>query len=153
MISSYTQLVQRRYGEKLDTDAKEFMAYVVDGAARMKQLIEDLLAYSRVGTKGKEFREVALEAALKRAITNLRAAIEEAGAAITWDALPIVAIDEVQLAQLFQNLIGNALKFRGAAPPPPRPAGIPCPSCRRASRRAGPRSAASCAPRRRRCSP
>ena len=117
MVSSYTQLLARRYGEKLEGDAKEFMHYVVDGAARMKQLIEDLLAYSRVGTKGKQFRELELEAPLKRAVANLRAAIEESGASVTWDALPRVQADDVQLAQLFQNLIGNALKFRGAAAP------------------------------------
>src|SRR2546421_7395355 len=98
MVSSYTQLVMRRYGDKLDSDAKEFMHYVVDGAARMKQLIEDLLAYSRVGTKGKEFKEFALEAPVRRAVTNLRAAIEEAGAAVTWDPLPAVNGDELQLA-------------------------------------------------------
>ncbi len=117
MVSSYTQLIVRRYGDKLDGDAKEFMHYVVDGAARMKQLIEDLLAYSRVGTKGREFRDVELEAPLKRAVTNLRAAIQESGAAVTWDALPHVRADEGQLAQLFQNLIGNALKFRGPGVP------------------------------------
>ena len=117
MVSSYTQLIQRRYGDKLDGDAKEFMHYVVDGAARMKQLIEDLLAYSRVGTKGKQFREIEVEAALKRAVTNLRAAIEESGAAVTWDPLPKVSGDDLQLAQLFQNLIGNALKFRGRSVP------------------------------------
>ena len=117
MVSSYTQLVMKRYGERLDGDAKEFMNFVVDGAARMKQLIEDLLAYSRVGTRGKEFKPVPVEQALKRAVTNLRAAIEESGAEITHDALPTVNADEVQLAQLFQNLIGNALKFRGAGKP------------------------------------
>ena len=117
MVSSYTQLIDRRYGDRLDGDAREFMHYVVDGAARMKQLIEDLLAYSRVGTKGKEFREIEVEAALKRAVTNLRAAIEESGAAVTWDPLPKVSGDDLQLAQLFQNLIGNALKFRGRSVP------------------------------------
>ena len=117
MVSSYTQLLLRRFGEKFDGDSREFMGYIVDGAARMKQLIEDLLAYSRVGTKGKEFREIELEAALKRALTNLRAAIEESGAAVTWDPLPRVMGDDGQLAQLFQNLIGNALKFRGAGVP------------------------------------
>ncbi len=117
MVSSYTQLVLRRYGERLDGDAKEFMAYVVDGAARMKQLIEDLLAYSRVGTRGKEFKPVAVEAAVRRAINNLRAAIEETGASITYDALPTVDADDVQLAQLFQNLMGNALKFRSQSVP------------------------------------
>jgi len=117
MVSSYTQLVMRRYGDRLDGDAKEFMNYVVDGAARMKQLIEDLLAYSRVGTKGKDFKPVPVENALKRAVTNLRAAIEESGAEVSHDALPTVNADEVQLAQLFQNLMGNALKFRGAGKP------------------------------------
>src|SRR6266404_3535243 len=117
MVSSYTQLIGKRYGDKLDSDAKEFMHYIVDGAARMKQLIEDLLAYSRVGTKGKEFKPVSVEAPLRKAITNLHAAIAESSAAVTWDPLPTVDADEVQLAQLFQNLMGNALKFRGAAVP------------------------------------
>jgi len=117
MVSSYTQLLARRYADRLDGDAKEFMAYVVDGAARMKQLIEDLLAYSRVGTRGRQFHDVAVEAPLRRAIANLRAAIEEASASVSFDALPTVPADESQLAQLFQNLIGNALKFRSPSVP------------------------------------
>ncbi len=117
MVSSYTQLAMKRYGERLDGDAKDFMNYVVDGAARMKQLIEDLLAYSRVGTKGKEFRPTPVENALRRAVTNLRAAIEESGAEVTHDPLPTVDADEVQLGQLFQNLMGNGLKFRGTERP------------------------------------
>jgi PAS domain S-box-containing protein len=117
MVSSYTQLLMRRYGDRLDGDAREFTAYIVDGATRMKQLIEDLLAYSRVGTKGKEFKPVPVESALRRAIVNLRAAIEESGAAVTYDTLPVVHGDDMQLAQLFQNLIGNALKFRSASVP------------------------------------
>jgi len=117
MVSSYTQLLGRRYGEKFDADAKEFMAYIVDGATRMKQLIEDLLAYSRVGTKGKDFKAVDMEKPLRRAINNLKAAIEESGAQVTHAPLPTLAADEVQLAQLFQNLMGNALKFRGPATP------------------------------------
>jgi PAS domain S-box-containing protein len=117
MVSSYTQLLGKRYGDKLQGDAQEFMHYIVDGAARMKQLIEDLLAYSRVGTKGKEFKSVSVEVPLRKAITNLRAAIEESSAAVTWDPLPTVDADEMQLAQLFQNLMGNALKFRGQGVP------------------------------------
>jgi light-regulated signal transduction histidine kinase (bacteriophytochrome) len=93
------------------------MAYIVDGAARMKQLIEDLLAYSRVGTKGKDFKPVDLERSVRRAITNLKAAIDESGASITHDPLPTLPADEGQLAQVFQNLMGNALKFRGASTP------------------------------------
>jgi PAS domain S-box-containing protein len=117
MVSSYTQLLARRYGDKLDGDAREFMAYVVDGAARMKQLIEDLLAYSRVGTRGREFKPVSVEAPLRRAIMNLKSAIDEAGASVSFDAMPTLEADEMQLAQLFQNLIGNALKFRSASVP------------------------------------
>jgi PAS domain S-box-containing protein len=117
MVSSYTQLLVRRYGDKLDGDAHEFMGYIVDGAGRMKQLIEDLLAYSRVGTHGKELRPVAVDAALRRALTNVRAAVEEASATISYENLPTVDADEMQLAQLFQNLLGNALKFRSASVP------------------------------------
>jgi PAS domain S-box-containing protein len=112
MVSSYTQLLMRRYGDKLDGDAKEFTAFIVDGATRMKQLIEDLLAYSRVGTRDKNFKPVDGESPLKRALINLRAAIQDSGATVTQDKLPTIQCDEVQLAQLFQNLIGNALKFR-----------------------------------------
>jgi PAS domain S-box-containing protein len=117
MVSSYTQLLGRRYGEKFDADAKEFMAYIVDGATRMKQLIEDLLAYSRVGTKSMDFKPAELEKSLRRAITNLKAAIDESGASVTHDPLPTLPADEVQLAQVFQNLMGNALKFRGPTTP------------------------------------
>jgi len=117
MVSSYTQLLGRRYGDRLDGDAREFMAFIVDGAARMKQLIEDLLAYSRVGTRGKDFRPMAADAALRRALFNLKSAVEEAGASVTYENLPQVVADELQLTQLFQNLIGNALKFRSASVP------------------------------------
>ncbi|MBI2508502.1 MAG: PAS domain S-box protein, partial [Betaproteobacteria bacterium] len=117
MISSYTQLLLRRYGDRLDAEAREFMDFVVDGATRMKQLIEDLLAYSRVGTRGKEFQPVECEGALLKALANLRAAIEASGATVTHDPLPTVEGDEVQLTQLLQNLVGNALKFKGAEAP------------------------------------
>ena len=117
MVASYAQLLGRRYEAKLDGDAREFMAYIVDGAARMKQLIEDLLAYSRVGTKGAEFKMVNAEDALKRALFNLRVAIQEAGAVVTNDPLPALSADEVQLGQLLQNLMSNALKFRSDSVP------------------------------------
>jgi len=118
MIGSYTQLLERRYGDKLDSDAREFMGFIVDGATRMKQLIEDLLAYSRVGTRGKELRLVQAQGALDRALINLRASLEASGATITHDALPEVTADDTQLTQLLQNLIGNAIKFRKRDEPP-----------------------------------
>ncbi len=112
MISSYTQLLTRRFGDRLDGDAREFMDYIVDGAARMKQLIEDLLAYSRVGTRGRDFEVTESGAAFAKALANLRGAQEASGATVTHDALPQVVADGSQLTQLFQNLVGNAMKFK-----------------------------------------
>jgi signal transduction histidine kinase len=116
MISSYTQLLQRRYGDRFDKEAREFMDFVVDGATRMKQLIEDILAYSRIGTRGRDFRAVESGSALKKALVNLRGSIEAVGANVTSESLPPVEGDEPQLVQLFQNLIGNALKFTATQP-------------------------------------
>ncbi|HEY2628769.1 MAG TPA: ATP-binding protein [Usitatibacter sp.] len=117
MVSSYTQLLERRYGDKLDGDAKEFMEFIVDGAARMKQLIEDLLAYSRVGTRGRELARTESGAALAKALANLHIAQEASGAVVTHDPMPPVVADASQLTQLFQNLIGNAMKFHAAGAP------------------------------------
>lgn len=116
MVASYCQLLQRRYTAKLDQDANEFINFAVEGAKRMQSLINDLLLYSRVGTKGKEFVQTDLEHVLADALANLAIAVEEAGAEITHDPLPKVSGDGIQLLQLMQNLIGNALKFRRDEP-------------------------------------
>lgn len=117
MISSYTQLLARRYKGRLDSDADEFIAFAVDGATRMERLIQDLLAYSRVGTQGRELQPTSSEEALRQALMNLRGAIEESGAVVRHEVLPQVMADETQLIQLFQNLVGNGVKYRGAATP------------------------------------
>jgi PAS domain S-box-containing protein len=117
MVASYTQLLARRYKGKLDADADEFIAYAVDGASRMQRLIQDLLAYSRVGTTGSSLLATSSEEALQQALMNLYGAIEESGALVTSDHLPIVCADAVQLTQLFQNLVGNAIKYQDAGVP------------------------------------
>jgi PAS domain S-box-containing protein len=117
MVASYTQLLSRRYKGKLDSDADEFIAFAVDGASRMQRLIQDLLAYSRVGTKGRDLLDISSEGALQQALINLRGAIEEKGALVTHDPLPVVFADEMQLIQLFQNLIGNAIKYQSPGIP------------------------------------
>ncbi len=117
MVSCYTGLLAERYRGRLDADADEFIAYITDGVTRMQSLIRDLLAYSRVSTRGREISAADSGEALSRALTNLRAAISESGASVTHDAMPVVRADPVQLTQVFQNLIGNSIKFRGPAPP------------------------------------
>ncbi|MBW1938999.1 MAG: PAS domain-containing protein [Deltaproteobacteria bacterium] len=117
MVASYTQLLSKRYKEKLNSDADEFIAYAVDGAIRMQRLINDLLAYSRVRTQGKEFQPTDCEAVLNDSLINLHKTIKESAAKVTHDPLPTVIADDGQLEQLFQNLIGNAIKFHGDAPP------------------------------------
>jgi PAS domain S-box-containing protein len=111
MVASYTQLLSRRYKGRLDSDADEFIAFAVDGASRMQRLIQDLLAYSRVGTRGSNLLDISSEDALRQALLNLRGAIEESGALVTHEPLPTVSADETQLIQLFQNLVGNAIKY------------------------------------------
>jgi PAS domain S-box-containing protein len=113
MVSSYCGLLARRYKGKLDKDADEFIDFAVDGATRMKHLIDDLMHYSRVGRKGKPFTPIDSSDCVWAAVANLGVAIEEAHAVITCDPLPKVFADSGQLMQVFQNLIGNALKFRG----------------------------------------
>jgi light-regulated signal transduction histidine kinase (bacteriophytochrome) len=116
-IGSYCQLLQRRYKGKLDKDADEFIGFAVDGAKRMQVLINDLLKYSRVGTRGKAFEPTDCNLLIRETISNLRQAIEDQSAEVTVDELPTVEGDAVQIGQLFQNLIANAIKFRGDAPP------------------------------------
>jgi PAS domain S-box-containing protein len=117
MVSSYTQLLERRYKDQLDQDAKDFIFFAVDGANRMQHLINDLLDYSRVTTRGKPFVKLDLSTVLGHAIANLQKKIQETGAMIVNDDLPFVYGDEVQLVRVFQNLLDNAMKFRGADPP------------------------------------
>ncbi len=116
-VTACGQLLQERLAEAHDAASAELVQFMVEGGARMAALISDLLAYSRLGTAGDPFRVVDSGAMLDRARQQLRAAIEESGAVVEAEALPRVLADEVQLTQLFQNLLGNAIKYRGAGPP------------------------------------
>jgi PAS domain S-box-containing protein len=111
MISSFTQLLDLRYHDKLDSNGREFIGFAVDGAVRMQNLINDLLEFSRIETKGGKFRLVDMNIVLGYAINNLKLAINEKDARVTNDKLPVLMADEGQMVQLFQNLAGNALKF------------------------------------------
>jgi PAS domain S-box-containing protein len=117
MVSSYTQLLERRYSDKLDDDAREFIGYAVDGANRMQRLINDLLEFSRVGTRGKPLARTDVAEILGNVRVNLSVAIEESGAMLTNDFLPAVPADAGQLGQLLQNLVGNGIKFRNGGHP------------------------------------
>ena len=117
MVSSYTQLLERRHKDKRDSDANEFIAYAVDGAKRMQTQINDLLAYSRVTTQGHSFEATSCSDIFETAVSNLAASIEETGAMVTRDPLPILPADASQLVSVFQNLIGNGIKYRGDQPP------------------------------------
>ena len=113
MVASFTQLLAKRYQGRLDQEADEFIGYAVDGATRMQRLINDLLAYSRVGTRGRAFQPKDSNDVFRQARDNLAKAIEDSGAIIFQDHLPTVMGDEMQLIQLFQNLVANAIKFHG----------------------------------------
>ncbi len=117
MVASYVQLIERRYKGKLDSDADEFIAFAADGAKRMQNMINDLLQYSRVTTRGKPFELTDCNTLLDSILTNLKVAIEECNSVVTHDPLPVVIADASQLERLFQNLIGNAIKFRSDAKP------------------------------------
>lgn len=116
-IAGMVRLLQRRYQGQLDAQADEYIGHAVEAAMRMQALINDLLAYSRVDRMGKPFGRVQTVACLEAAIANLGAAVSESGATITWGPLPAVSADATQLTQLFQNLIGNSIKFRSSQPP------------------------------------
>jgi PAS domain S-box-containing protein len=117
MVASYTELLGERYKGKLDERADKYISYAIDGAKRMQQLVKDLLAFSRVGTQGTAFKPTDSEIVVKSVLDVLKVAIAESGAEICCGDLPPVTADEVQLGQLFQNLIGNALKFRSDRSP------------------------------------
>ena len=112
MVASYSQLLARRYRGKIDTDADEFIGFVVDGVVRMQRLINDLLSFSRVGTRGKEFRPTSCDSVMQHVLANLGAAMEESGARVSFSDLPTVLADDTQMVLLLQNLVGNAIKFR-----------------------------------------
>jgi PAS domain S-box-containing protein len=117
MVASFTELLAKRYKGRLDSEADEFIEFAVDGCNRMQALIRDLLAYSRVGTSGKALHKCSSEDALNNALVNLRATVEASGAVVTHDPLPVIWTDDKQLTQVFQNLIGNAIKYRSGEVP------------------------------------
>jgi PAS domain S-box-containing protein len=116
-VSGCVQLLQQRYQGQLDARADELIAHTVDGSSRMQTLIRDLLAYARVSTRGRELEPIDSETVLKEALSNLATVIQESRGVVTHGPLPTVAADPTQLLQVFQNLVGNALKYRGNRPP------------------------------------
>lgn len=116
-VMTFTQLLGDRYKGKLDSDADEFIGLVISGATRMAALIQDLLAYSRVGRRRRAWKGVDCEAIVDSVMSSLSAAIEETGGTVTHERLPVVRADEIELSQVFQNLIGNSLKFHGSESP------------------------------------
>ena len=117
MVASYLELLQRRYKGRLDADADDFINFAVDGALRMRGLMDGLLALSQVGTHGRPFEPTDCEAVVDKAVNDLAVAIAESGAVITRDPLPTILGDAGQLEQLFQNLVSNAIKFRSEEQP------------------------------------
>ena len=117
MVASYVQLLERRYKDNLGSDANDFITFAVDGTKRMQNLINDLLAYSRVGSQAKPFRVANMDDIITAATTGLSVVIAESAAEVTHDRLPTVVVDEGQMVQVFQNLFSNAIKFHGKEPP------------------------------------
>ena len=117
MVAAYTQLLAEKYQGKLDDEADKYIHYAVDGATRMGTLIEDLLAFSRSGREGTELASTNSQDVVERALKNLEAAVRDSQAIVNYGGLPFVNANAGQIQQVFQNLIGNALKFRGAEPP------------------------------------
>jgi light-regulated signal transduction histidine kinase (bacteriophytochrome) len=118
MVTSFLQLLQRRYADRLDQTAEQYIGFAVDGARRMQQLIQDLLAYSRVGTRGQAFEQVDAQEVIDDVVRDLGPAIEDARGEVLAEGLPTFTVDPTQFHQLLQNLIGNALKFRHPDRPP-----------------------------------
>ena len=125
MVASYTQLLARRYQGKLGAEADEFIGFAVDGATRMQQLIQDLLSYSRLTTRAKKHSFTSAEAACRSALENLRESVKSSNALVSVEPLPTVLGDATQLTQLFQNLVGNAIKYRNERRPEIRVAAKP----------------------------
>ncbi len=117
MVTLYSQLLEKRYKDSLDSDADDFIEYIVDNAKRMKYLIDDLLEYSRVTSQTKEFENIDLEKVLENILSNLSILIIENNVDVTHDPLPTIFADKNQMMQVLENLITNAIKFRGEKPP------------------------------------
>ncbi len=117
IVAGFVQLLEKRYSGKIDDKATQYISYVVDGVRQMDALIESLLSYARVGSQNEPLSHVNTETVLNRSLRYLGCLIDEKGATITWDSLPTVVADEGQLVQVFQNLLGNAIKFHSDRPP------------------------------------
>ena len=117
MVSSFTQLLERRYKRQLDADADDYIGFIIEGSQRMKYLIDDLLEFSRLNTQSREFESILLKITLEDVLRNLKTSIMENNAQITHDPLPTIIGDPSQINQLLQNLIANAIKFHGDEPP------------------------------------